>query len=104
MSTIAIVKIGGKQYKVQEGTVLKVEKIKEKEGEVISLPVLFVGDEDKVQVGNPLVDKVVVEAKVLKQGKGKKVVGIKHKPKKRQLKKFGHRQPFTEIEIVKIGG
>ncbi len=102
MTSIAIIKTGGKQYKVLEGTVVKVEKINRKEGDKIKFPVLFIGDEKEVVIGKPEIEGALVEGKVVKQTRGKKVVGVKHKPKKRQLKKFGHRQDLTEIEIIKI--
>jgi large subunit ribosomal protein L21 len=99
---IAIIKTGGKQYLVERGDKIKVEKIEGKEGDkIIFGEVLFLGGKE-VKIGNPLVKGAVVEGKILKQGKAKKVWGIKHKPKKRYKVKFGHRQNFTEVEIVKI--
>ncbi len=100
--TIAVIKAGGKQYKVSEGGILNVEKIEKKDGAKLKFPVLFVGDEKEVKVGTPEVKGVTVEAEVVEQTRGKKVVGVKHKPKKRQLKKFGHKQSLTKIKIVKI--
>jgi len=101
---LAIIKSGGKQYKVEVGMKLRVEKL---EGEVDSLitfdEVLLTGDEKDVKVGTPFLKGVKVEAKILKQDKAKKVTGVKHKAKKRYKIKFGHRQPFTEVEITKIG-
>jgi large subunit ribosomal protein L21 len=103
MTSIAIIKTGGKQYKVSEGDVINVEKIEEKDGAKIKFPILFIGNDKKVFVGNPEVKDQVVLAEVVEQTRGKKVMGIKHKPKKRQLKKFGHRQSLTRIKIIKIG-
>jgi len=100
--TIAVIKAGGKQYKVSEGDILNVEKIEKKDGAKLKLPVLFIGDEKEVKVGTPEVTGATVEAEVVEQTRGKKVVGVKHKPKKRQLKKFGHKQSLTKIKIVKI--
>lgn len=101
---LAIIKTGGKQYKVAEGTKIKVEKLEGKEGSKVSFSeVLFVGDEKEAKIGNPLVKGVKVEGKILKTAKGEKVTGIKFKPKKRYKVKFGHRQTMTEVEIVKIG-
>lgn len=101
---LAIIKTGGKQYLVKEGDKIKVEKI---EGEVgknhTFTDVLFSGDEKEIKVGAPIVKGSKVEAKILKQDKAKKVWGIKYKAKKRYRVKFGHRQPFTELEITKIG-
>ena len=100
---LAIIKTGGKQYKIQEGDKIKVEKLAGEEGSVISFDeVLLVGDEKDVKVGTPIVAGAKVEAKIIKQGKAAKVTGVKHKAKKRYKMKFGHRQPFTEVEITKI--
>lgn len=100
---IAIIKTGGKQYLVKKGDRIKIEKIEGKEGSAVKFSeVLFIGDDKAVKVGNPLVKGAVIEGKILKQGKAKKVWGIKHKPKKRYKVKFGHRQQFTEVEIIKL--
>jgi large subunit ribosomal protein L21 len=100
---LAIIKTGGKQYKVEPGMKIRVEKL---EGEVgapiVFEEVLLTGDERDVKVGEPFLKGVKVEAKILKQDKAKKVTGVKHKAKKRYKLKFGHRQPFTEVEILKI--
>ena len=100
----AVIETGGKQYKVNEGDILFIEKI---EGEAESLvkfdKVLAVSDDSGFRVGAPYVDGVSVEAKVVKQGKGKKIYVIKYKPKKNEKKKQGHRQLYTKIEITKIG-
>jgi large subunit ribosomal protein L21 len=99
---IAIIKTGGKQYIVKPGDKLKVEKLERKEGEEFSLSeVLLVEKNDKVEIGNPLV-KADVTAKVLSHGKGEKIIVFKYKPKKRESRKIGHRQPYTEIEIIGI--
>lgn len=103
MTKIAVIKTGGKQYKIAEGDVVEVEKIAAKEGEKIAFDeVLFVGDDKSANVGAPKIAKAKVEGKVLEQKKAKKVTGYKHKPKKRYLKKLGHRQQLTKVEIVKI--
>ena len=100
---LAIVKTGGKQYKVKVGDKIKVEKLEGEEGSKIAFDeVLFVGDEKGVKVGTPAVKGAKVEGKILKTAKQKKVTGIKHKAKKRYLVKFGHRQTMTEVEITKI--
>lgn len=100
---LAIIKTGGKQYKVEVGDKIKVEKILGEKGSTVSFnEVLLVGDEKDVKIGNPVIKGVVVEAKILKTSKQKKVVGIKHKAKKRYSVKFGHRQIMTEVEIIKI--
>ena len=98
----AIVETGGKQYVVEAGDKIKVEKLDVKEGDKVTFDkVLFVsGDEPKV--GAPFVDGAKVEAKVLAQGKNKKVVVYKYKSKKNERKKNGHRQPYTLVEISGI--
>ena len=100
---IAIIKTGGKQYLVKKGDKIKIEKLEGEAGSKIEFTeVLFLGDQKEVKVGNPFVKGAKVEGKILKQGKAKKVTGVKHKAKKRYKVKFGHRQMFTEVEIVKI--
>ncbi len=102
MTKIAIVKTGGKQYKVSEGDIINIEKLEKKDGAKIKLEVLFIGDDKKITIGMPEVKGGVVEAEIVEQIRAKKVIGIKHKAKKRQLKKFGHKQRLTKIKIIKI--
>jgi large subunit ribosomal protein L21 len=100
---LAIIKTGGKQYKVKVGDKIKIEKLEgEKDGKISFSEVLFLGSDKEVKVGNPLVKGAKVEGKILKTAKEKKVVGIKFKAKKRYKVKFGHRQTMTEVEITKI--
>lgn len=102
---IAVIKTGGKQYKVSPSDKIKIEKIEGEEGsKVIFDSVLMVSSKDakEVAVGEPLVKGAKVEAKILKQGRHDKVTVVKHKAKKRYNKRGSHRQPFTEIEIEKI--
>jgi large subunit ribosomal protein L21 len=100
---IAIIKTGGKQYIVKPGDKLKIEKIDKKEGADISFSdVLLVEKDEKVEIGTPKVKTAKVEAKILKHGKGDKIIVFKYKPKKRYSRKIGHRQPYTEIEITGI--
>lgn len=99
---IAIIQTGGKQYQVTVGTKLKIEKLEAAVGETVTFPVLFVGDEKKVAVGTPEL-KEKVSATVLAHGKMAEVKGIRHKAKKRELTRYGHRQPCTEVEITQIG-
>lgn len=100
---IAIIKTGGKQYKVKVGDRIKVEKIEGKEGsKTVFKNVLFIGDAKSIKIGSPLIKGAKVEGKILKTAKGKKVVGIKFKAKKRYKVKFGHRQTMTEVEIISI--
>lgn len=102
-NVLAVIKTGGKQYKVKEGQELLVEKTEGKEGEsVVFSEVLLVATGKEVKIGNPLVDKAKVEGKILSQEKGKKIVVFKMKPKKRYRKKTGHRQKITRIKIEKI--
>jgi len=99
----AVIKTGGKQYKVSEGDVLEVEKLDKKEGdEIIFDQVLLVEEDEEPDFGKPTVEGAKVKAEVLKQGKGDKKIVYKYKPKKRQRKKKGHRQPFSRIEIKEI--
>lgn len=102
----AIVQIGGKQYKVKIGDQLKIEKIERGESAEDSVEfkdVLLVFNEDgkEVKIGTPTV-KARVLAKIIEEGKSKKVIVLKFKPKIRYRKKYGHRQPYTKIEIVDI--
>lgn len=98
----AIIETGGKQYTVEAGDKLRVEKLDAKEGDVVTFDkVVFVsGDEPKV--GTPYVEGANVEAKVLAQAKAKKVIVYKYKSKKNERKKNGHRQPYTLVEISGI--
>jgi large subunit ribosomal protein L21 len=99
----AIVETGGKQYKVAEGDVLFIEKLDVEDGaEVIFDKVLLVSKEDGVVVGSPVVAGATVTAKVLKHGKGKKIIVYKYKAKKNYRRKQGHRQPYTQVQIAKI--
>lgn len=98
----AIIETGGKQYKVQEGDVLFVEKLEAAEGEEFVFDkVLAVSKDGVLTTGNP-VSGATVSAKVLGQGKGKKIVVFKYKPKKGYRKKQGHRQPYTKVQVEKI--
>ena len=101
----AIIETGGKQYRVQEGDVVKVEKLEIADGEKVKFDkVLLVADEGRLNVGKPYVDGAIVEAVVEKQGKEKKIIIFKYKSKKDYRKKQGHRQPYTQIKIEKIVG
>lgn len=99
----AIIKTGGKQYRVAKGDILKVEKLPQAEKKkVVFSEVLFVGDEKKSHVGTPFVKDAVVEGKVLSTGKSDKVIVYKYKSKKDYRRKQGHRQPYTEVEITGV--
>lgn len=100
---LAVIKTGGKQYLVKPGDKIKIEKIAGEEGkEIIFKEVLLVEKNRKLEIGTPFVKGAKVIGKILSQGKGKKVIVFKYKPKTRYKKKAGHRQLFTEIEITKI--
>lgn len=99
----AIIETGGKQYKVQEGDVLFIEKLDTAEGEVVSFDrVLAVSNDSGFVVGSPLISGAAVSAKVEKHGKGAKIIVYKYKPKKNYKRKQGHRQPYTKVVIDKI--
>ena len=99
----AVIVTGGKQYTVSEGDVLFIEKLNvEAEATVKFEQVLAVLDGENSKVGAPTVEGAVVEAKVVKNGKCKKIDIIKYKPKKGEKKHIGHRQPYTKVEITKI--
>ena len=99
----AIVETGGKQYKVQEGETLQVEKIKAEVGETVTLDkVLMVNNQGDFHIGSPLVEGAKVTATVVEQGRGKKIIIYKYKPKANYRRKRGHRQHYSEIQIDKI--
>ena len=99
----AIVKTGGKQYKVAQGDVLFVEKLEANEGDVVTLDqVLAVAGENGLTVGAPVVEGATVTAKVVAQGKAKKVIVYKYKSKKDYRRIQGHRQPYTKLVIESI--
>ena len=99
----AIIETGGKQYKVTEGDTLSIEKLASEAGENVTFDkVLAVIDGDKITVGTPVVEGAKVDASVVKNGKGKKVIVFKYKPKKGYRRKQGHRQPYTKVTIGKI--
>jgi large subunit ribosomal protein L21 len=99
----AVIQTGGKQYRVAEGETLRVEKLTATPGEKLSfVPLLFADDGGNVQVGKPQVSGIKVEAEVLEQGLGKKLVIFKYKRRKSYRRKTGHRQPFTALKITAI--
>ncbi len=101
---IAIIRTGGKQYKVKEGSKVKVEKLEgELESKIILEDVLFISDADgeNIELGTPVLDRKI-EAKIIKQARAPKIRVVKYKNKTRYHKAYGHRQHFTELEITKI--
>ena len=101
----AVIETGGKQYKVTEQDIIFVEKLDAEEGAEIAFEsVLAVSGDDGFKVGTPTLDGAKVTAKVLKNGKGKKIYVLRYKSKKNEKKKIGHRQPYTKVQIVSIKG
>ena len=99
----AVIVTGGKQYTVSEGDVLFIEKLNVEAEEAVKFEtVLAVLDGENTKIGAPFVEGAVVEAKAIKNGKGKKIHVLKYKAKKGEKKKIGHRQPYTKVEITKI--
>ena len=99
----AVIMTGGKQYTVAEGDIIFVEKLNaEAESTVNFDQVLAVLDGENTKIGTPVVEGATVEAKVVKNGKGKKLTIFRYKAKKNEKKKIGHRQPYTKVEITKI--
>ena len=98
----AIIETGGKQYKVEQGDVVFVEKLGVEEGETVAFDKVLVVGGDDVKVGTPYVDGASVEASVVKNGKDKKIIVYKYKSKMGYHKKQGHRQPYTKVEIKAI--
>ena len=99
----AVIVTGGKQYTVAEGDILCVEKLGAEVEETVKFDqVLAVLEGENTKIGAPVVEGAAVEAKVVKNGKGKKIHVLKYKAKKNEKKKIGHRQPYTKVEITKI--
>jgi len=100
----AVIKTGGKQYRVQEGDTLKIEQLPVDIGQTIDFnEVLMIAKGDKVTVGTPFVANAAVKAEVLAQGRHKKIKIIKFRRRKHHMKRMGHRQNYTEIKITAIG-
>jgi len=100
---LAVIKTGGKQYLVSPGKKIRIEKLEKKEGAEISFSDVFLVQKDKaLEIGTPRVKGAKVTGIVLKQGKADKIIVATYKPKTRQKRKAGHRQPFTEVEIKEI--
>lgn len=101
----AVIKTGGKQYKVSEGDIIFVEKLDVKEGDTYTFEeVLAVSGSAGFRAGNPTVEGATVTATVVKNGKAKKVTVLRYKAKKNEKKKMGHRQPYTKLQIQSIVG
>lgn len=103
--TFAVIATGGKQYRVSPGARVKVERLEAEAGGAVTFDkVLLAADGDAVKIGTPYLSGATVEGKVLAQGRARKVIVFKYHSKTRYKKKKGHRQPFTEVQITKIGG
>ncbi|PIR93760.1 50S ribosomal protein L21 [Candidatus Falkowbacteria bacterium CG10_big_fil_rev_8_21_14_0_10_39_11] len=105
--SFAVIKTGGKQYKVSEGEQLKIEKIPGEAGDKVSFDqVLLISDAtgEKVDLGQPFLDGKTVEAEIIEQARARKINVVKYKAKVRYHKVYGHRQHFTKVRILKIGG
>lgn len=101
----AVIETGGKQYRVQEGDVLFIEKVAGNEGESLNFDkILLVSNGEEVKVGKPYVDGVTVTGNIVEHGKARKIIVYKFKRKKDYRKKQGHRQPYTKVKIEKING
>ena len=101
----AVIETGGKQYKVNEGDIIFVEKLEVNEGDTVQFDcVKAVSTADGLKIGAPNVEGAAVEAKVVANGKGKKIYVMKYKAKKNEKKKIGHRQPYTKVQITSIVG
>lgn len=99
----AIIETGGKQYRVNEGDVVFVEKLEAKENDTVSFDkVIAVSGDNGITTGSPYVDGAAVKATVVKQGKDKKITVFTYKPKKGSSRKLGHRQPYTKVRIDSI--
>ena len=99
----AVMKTGGKQYRLQVGDVIYIEKLAaEADSEVTFDQVLAIGSEEGTQFGAPVIDGAKVTGKVIKNGKGKKITVFTYRPKKDSKRKLGHRQPYTKVEITAI--
>ena len=99
----AIIETGGKQYRVEEGDILDIERVDaDAEGNVMLRNVLFVQTETEAHVGTPLVPNFLILAKLLEEVRGPKVVAFKYKKRKRYRRKVGHRQDYTRVQITKI--
>ena len=101
MPKIAVIKTGGKQYKVSQGQNLKIEKIDAKDGASLKFTTLMVADDKEVKLGQPSLGELV-EGKVIEQGRHDKISVIKFKNKTRYKRNVGHHQPFTKVEITKV--
>lgn len=99
----AVIQTGGKQYRVQEGDVIYVEKLDQEVGSEVSFDVLLLSGEKATEIGTPIIKGANVTGKVVGQVKSAKVIVYKYKAKKNERRKHGHRQPYSKVEITNIG-
>jgi large subunit ribosomal protein L21 len=100
----AVFRSGGRQYQVQPGTVVKLEKLPGEVGSDVTLnEVILVGEGDEVQVGHPFIEEVAIRGRIVEQGRHRKIIVFKHKRRKDYRKKQGHRQQYTAVLIQSIG-
>lgn len=100
----AVIETGGKQYKVQYGDVIYVEKLAAEADETVEFKVIALFGEDGTKIGTPYVEGASVTGKVLKNGKAKKITVFTYKPKKGEKRKMGHRQPYSKVQIEAVKG
>ena len=98
----AVIETGGKQYKVQYGDVIYVEKLNVADNDTVEFPVVAVFGEEGTKIGTPYVEGATVTGKVVKNGKAKKITVFTYKPKKNSKRKIGHRQPYTKVQIEAV--
>ncbi|MDD4796357.1 MAG: 50S ribosomal protein L21 [Eubacteriales bacterium] len=98
----AVIKSGGKQFKVSVGDVIYVEKLSMEDGAAVDFDVLVYANEEDIRIGTPVVEQAKVQGKVVRQVKGTKVYSLRYKAKKHSRTKRGHRQPYTQVEITAI--
>lgn len=99
----AVIETGGKQVRVQEGDIIFTEKLNVEADQTVNFDkIVAVGTEDGLKIGTPYVEGATVSAKVLKNGKAKKITVFTYKPKKGEKRKMGHRQPYTQVQIETI--
>ena len=99
----AIIETGGKQYRVQNGDVIYIEKLDVNAQEEVTFDKVIAVNNGSLKVGTPYVDGAFVKGEVLKNGKAKKITVFTYKPKKSSSRKMGHRQPYTKVQITEIG-
>ena len=100
----AVIKTGGKQYRVKEGDVIKLEMLSGEVGKAIEFSeVIMIADGDKITLGTPFIAKMVVKAEIMEHGRHKKVKIIKFRRRKHHMKQMGHRQYYTQVKITAIG-